>query len=253
LPTNRELVAWLGEVLVEKGDLTGAYRVYQQAMAIQQEAGAKSNYAASLVEAGEVFRQQGDSDKALNAYQEALSLQQQLGEKGNIAETQLALAELAYDSGKGVEAENLTRAALRDFQTQKELLQEISAQCLLSRALLLQGKISEAKESIARASELSEKTPDAIRRLSLDLDNARVLAATKRLLAAEIAARRMLTEAHKLGLVRLELEAALNLGQIQLERKKSQDSRARLANLSKDARAKGFFLIAQKAATAAAN
>ena len=244
-------LASIGDVLLEKGDLTGAYKMYQQAMAIQQEAGAKSNYAESLVQVGEVFRQQGDPDKAQQAYQQAMSLQEQLGEKGTLAETQLALAQLAYDSGKATEAENLTRAALRESQAQKHVLQEISAQCLLSRALLLQGKIGEAKESIARASELSEKTPDAMRRLSLSLDKARFLAATKRLLAAEIAARQVLTEAHKLGLVRQELEATLDLDEIQLERGKSQDSRNRLVNVSRDARAKGFLLIAQQATAAA--
>jgi tetratricopeptide (TPR) repeat protein len=241
----------IGEVLMEKGDLAGAYNMYQQAMAIQQEIGAKSNYASSMVSVGEVFRQQAESDKALKAYQEAESLQQQLGEKGSVAETQLGLAELAYDSGEGSGAENLTRTALQEFQTQNEPVQEISAQGLLAKSLLLQGKISGAEESIARASKLSEKTPDTVRRLSLSLDNARVLAATQRPLAAETAARQVLTEAHKLGLGRLELEAALDLDKIQLGRMKSLDCRNRLAKLSTDARTKGFVLIAQQAATAA--
>lgn len=243
----------IGDALVEKGDLAGAYKMYQQALAIQRQIGAKSNYASSLVSMGKIFRQQAEPDKALTSYQEALHMQQQLGENGSVAETQLALAELAYDSDKGAEAESLARAALHEFQTQKELLQEVSARCLLSRSLLLQGKTSEARESIARASELSEKTPDTIRRLSLNLDNARVMTATKRLLAAETAVRHVLAEARRLGLVRLELEAALALDGIQLEATKSRDSRARLSSLSTDARAKGFLLIAQEAATAAVN
>jgi serine/threonine protein kinase/tetratricopeptide (TPR) repeat protein len=237
----------MGDLQAEKGDLPGALENYRRAMVIQQEVGAKSNYASSLTSEGEVFRQQGELSRALKIDQEALTLQQQLGEQESAAESQLALAEVAYDSGKPAEAEALARRALDEFRAQREPVSEIAAGGLLSRSLLDQGKLSEAQESIIEATRLAEKTPDAISRLSLTVDSAYVLAAEKKTVAARIAARQVSTEAQKLGFVRLCLEASLALGQIQMRSGGTTEGRVRLQRLEKDARAKGFMLIAQAA------
>jgi tetratricopeptide (TPR) repeat protein len=237
----------MGDLQAEKGDLPGALENYRRAMVIQQEVGAKSNYASSLTSEGEVFRQQGELSRALKIDQEALTLQQQLGEQESAAESQLALAEVAYDSRKPAEAEALARRALDEFRAQREPVSEIAAGGLLSRSLLDQGKLSEAQESIIEATRLAEKTPDAISRLSLTVDSAYVLAAEKKTVAARIAARQVSTEAQKLGFVRLCLEASLALGQIQMRSGGTTEGRVRLQRLEKDARAKGFMLIAQAA------
>jgi serine/threonine protein kinase/tetratricopeptide (TPR) repeat protein/TolB-like protein len=236
----------IGDVQVEKGDLPNALEQFRQAMAIQQEIGAKSNYALTLVSAGEAWRQQGESKNALDAEQQALTIQQQLGEKGSAAETRLALAELTYDSGRWKDAEASARAALAEFRTEKEPVQEIAAEGLLSRALLDQGKISEARESIDEAFRLWKETPEVIRGLSLRVDNAWLLAASKRTADAEGAAREAMAEALKLGLIRLYLEASLALGKTELQSNRGE-GRARLQRLAKDARTRGFVLIAQEA------
>ena len=59
----------------------------------------------------------------------------------------------------------------------------------------------------------------------------------------------VLARANKHDFVRYQFEARLALGQ--LEVKSGTNGRARLAELEKDARAKGFLLIARKAAAAA--
>jgi tetratricopeptide (TPR) repeat protein len=236
----------IGDVQAEKGDLPDALEQFRQAMSIQQEIGARSNYASTLVSAGEVWRQQGESKRALEAEQQALTIQQQLGEKGSAAETQLALAELTYDSGRLKDAEALVRAAFAEFRTEKEPVQEIAALGLLSRALLDQGRISEARESIGEALRLWKETPEVIRGLSLRIDNAYLLAASKRTADGEGAARQAMAEALKLGLIRLYLEASLALGKTEL-RSSRGEGRARLQGLAKDARARGFVLIAQEA------
>ena len=215
-------------------------------MAIQREIGARSNYALTLVSTGEAWRQQGESKKALDAEQQALTIQQQLGERGSAAETQLALAELTYDSGRWKDAEASARAALAEFRTEKEPVQEIAAEGLLSRALLDQGKISEARESIDEAFRLWKETPEVIRGLSLRVDNAWLLAASKRTADAEGAAREAMADALKLGLIRLYLEASLALGKTELQSSR-RDGLARLQRLAKEAQARGFVLIAQEA------
>jgi tetratricopeptide (TPR) repeat protein len=159
------------------------------------------------------------------------------------------MVELADDSGRAADAESLARTALQEFRTQREPVQEISAQGLLARSLLHQGKISEAREDVAQAWKLSKKTPDMIRRLTLTLDQAALLAATKDIPAAENAAQHVLAQTERLGLFRLHLEASLTLGEVQLQEKSPDLGRKRLEETEKIARSKGFE-IARKASAA---
>jgi serine/threonine protein kinase/Tfp pilus assembly protein PilF len=240
----------IGEVMAEKGDLASAQEMYQRALAIQKEIGEKSYYAATLVDEGKILKEQAELEKARNTYQEALSIQQQLGEKSSAAETQLALADLDLDSGRTSDAEQQARVALQEFEAQKEPDQEIYAEIALSRSLLEQGKIRDANECIVKALILSKKSPDVFSRLSLTLDHASILAATKDIPAAENAARQVLSQTERLGLLRLHLEASLALGEVQMQRRNLDMGRKRLEETTKTARSKGFELIARKASAA---
>jgi tetratricopeptide (TPR) repeat protein len=245
-----EALTAIGDVLLEEGDLPGAYKMYQQASTIQHEIGGKGAYASTLVQMGRVFRQQAEADKAYRAYLDALSVQEQLGNKSDDAETRLALAELDCDSGKGAEAEQLSRTAVEAFRADAYADQEIFAQSILSRSLLQQGKVDDARAAIAEAVRLSEKSRDVTVRIPVMLDHANFMAAGKKLAEGEKAAQQALTQARKLGLFRLQLEASLTLGQIEMQAKNPAAARARLQALEKSARARGFELIAQKAANA---
>jgi serine/threonine protein kinase/tetratricopeptide (TPR) repeat protein len=243
-----QALAVIGDVLSEQGDLPGAYKMYQQASAIEHEIGGKNFYASTLTQMGRVLRQQAKTDDAQQAYRESLSLEEELGNKSDAAETRLALAELDCDSGKGTEAEQLSRAAVEAFRADAYIDEEIFAQSMLSRALLQQGKVDEARTAIAEAVRLSEKSQDVTVRIPVMLDHAYVMAAGKNLGGAESAAQAALTRARSLGLFRLQLEASLALGQIQMTGPNPTAGRARLQALEKSARAKGFELIARKAA-----
>jgi serine/threonine protein kinase/tetratricopeptide (TPR) repeat protein len=240
----------MGDVLADQGDLKGAMQMYQQAVSIQREIDDKSYYAASLVSIGKLRRQKGDHDGAKKIYEEALSLRRQLGEKGTAAETQVALGELDCDSGQASEAETLARAAIQEFRAEREADAEIQSEVLLSRSLLREGKLEDAQEAITRALMLSKKSSDVTIRLPLAIQNAYTRAAAKDLPEAERLARNVLVEANKLGFVRIELEASLALGEIQMKAKNSALGRTRLQVLEKTARAKGFELIARKASAA---
>jgi len=213
-----------------------------------REAGGKVLYASTLVLVGEVLRQQAEADKAQQAYLEALSLQEQLGNKSDAAETRLALAELDCDSGKGTEAEQLSRAAVEVFRADAYAEDEIFAQSVLSRALLRQGKLVEARTAIAEAVRLSAKSQDVSVRIPAMINHAYVMAAGKNLGGAETTAREALTRTRNLGLFRLQLEASLALGRIQMAGPNRAAGSSRLKALEKTARAKGFELIARKAA-----
>ncbi len=245
-----QALAVIGDVLLEQGDLPGAYKMYQQASAIQHEIGGKNFYAETLTEMGRVFRQQAKAGEAQQAYHQSLSLQEELGNKSDAAETRLALAELDCDSGKGEEAEQLSRSAVEAFRADAYADQEIFAQSMLSRALLQQGKVDEARAAIAEALRLSEKSQDVIVRIPVILNYAYVMAAGKNLGGAETSAQDALTRARNLGLFRLQLEASLALGEVQMQRKNRDAGRKRLEETAKMAQSKGFELIARRASAA---
>ena len=240
----------MGDVLSDQGDLKGAMQMYQQAVSIQREIDDKRSYADSLISIGRLQRQKGDGDGARKNYEEALAVHRQSGEKGLAADAQLALGELDCDSGQASEAETFARGAIQEFRAEREADAEIQSETLLSRSLLQQGKLEDAREAIARALTLSKKSSDVTIRLPLAIQNAYTQAASKDLPDAEWLARNVLAEAHKLGLVRIELEASLAIGEIQLQGTNPTLGRKQLEETEKSARSKGFELVARKASAA---
>ncbi len=240
----------MGEVLEAEGDLKGALKVDRQALDKLREGGQRHYYAGNLVMLGRVLQLEGDLDGALKNFVEAESIQEQLGEKGPAAETDLALAELDCDSGKAAQGEALARSALQEFQADKDMNHQIAAQSLVSRALLQQGKVTEAQQAIATAVTLAKKSGDVTIRMPLEIQVAYVRAGAKDLQGAEKAARNVLAEASRLGFVRFELEASLALGESEMKAGTPALGRIRLGRLEKNALAKGFESIANKAAAA---
>jgi tetratricopeptide (TPR) repeat protein len=238
----------MGDVALEQGKLPEAYKMYQQALTIEREIGGKNVYASTLTQMGRVFRQQGKADEAQQAFREALSLQEELGNKSDDADTRLAWAESDCDFGRGTEAEQLSRAAVEAFRADAYTDEEIYAQSTLSRALIQLGRVNEAGAAIAEAARLSKKSQNVIVRILVMPNRADVMAAGQDFLNAERVAQQAVAQARTVGLVRLELEASLALGQIQMRANKPAAARARLQELDKSARARGFELIARKAA-----
>ena len=118
---------------------------------------------------------------------------------------------------------------------------------MLLRSLLQQGKLDDARRAAAFANTLYEESKDVTIRLPFALESAYAKAAVKDLAGAERLARKVAVEADKLGLVRIQLEASLAIGEIQQKGPNPAQGRVRLAKLASDARAKGFELIAREA------
>jgi eukaryotic-like serine/threonine-protein kinase len=240
----------IGNVLMEQGELNAAMQMFQQAADIQQQIGDKGYYADTLISMGELHRQRGEPDSAKKLYEQALSLRQQRGEAGSVAEVELFLAEIACDSNQGETGQKFAQDAAQEFQRENESDEQILALAFLSRALLKQEKIGEAQGVIAKAKTLSQKSSDVATRLALEVDSSYVLAATGDLSGAEHLAKSAFTEANKLGFVQTQLEASLALGEIQMEDQNPASGRVLLQHLAKEARARGFALIAEKASAA---
>jgi len=248
--SSAQAISAMGDVLLEEGDLPGAYKMYQESSTIVHEIGRKILYASSLTQVGRVLRQQGKAEEAQQAYRESLSLEEELGNKSDAAETRLALAELDCDAGKGAEAEQLSRAAVETFRADAYTDEESLAQSMVSRALLRQGKLEEARSAMAEAVRLSKKSQAVLVRIPVMIDQAYLFAAGDNRGEAEVTAQDALTRARNLGLFRLQLEASLALGEIQMQKRNPVLGRKRLEDTEDSARSKGFELVAQKASTA---
>jgi len=241
----------IGDALADQGDLNGAVESYTQALRIQQQIGERSYYASSLVAIGRVRAQQGDAAAARAAYEQAQSIQQQLGEKGSIAQTQVALAQLACDAGNAGDVTKLVGAALHELQVEQKMGDEVVAQTVLARALLHLKQIHAARAAINTAASKAVRA-SIFDRFALSLLDARVQTAEGHPSVSEDTAQQVLVIAEKLGLVGVQLEAALTLEEIRAATHRSATARRELAQLQVRAQDKGFKLIACRAAIALA-
>jgi ATP/maltotriose-dependent transcriptional regulator MalT len=190
-------------------------------------------------------------------YDQALAIRTSRGDKIAIAETQLGFADLSLEEGRSpAEQEATVRQSLEVFQTQKLRDDETQAWCVLARALLAQGKAAAAKEAIQHARPLAAKSKNPIIRWPTAITAARIEIADKDFAhsAAADAARKelatIITKSRELGYMGIELDARLALAEIEMRSGQTTTGRAHLTAIEADAKAKGYSLIARKAATA---
>jgi ATP/maltotriose-dependent transcriptional regulator MalT len=171
-----------------------------------------------------------------------------------VAESQVSLAELSLEEDHPEQAETLLRPAIAEFEKENGTPDATSAYTLLSRALLTEGKLEEARKAIQHAAELGRKTPDPALTLPLAIQNARIeMAATAPGAAGRVAltaARQQLlaviASARQRGYYQIECEARLALGEAQLKANLSSD-RSQLETLEKETHERGLELLSRKA------
>jgi ATP/maltotriose-dependent transcriptional regulator MalT len=187
-------------------------------------------------------------------YEQALAIRTSAGEKLTIAETQLGLADLSLEEMHSpAEQEAAMRQALEIFQKQKARDDETLTWCVLARALLAQGKVAPAAEAMQHARSLAAKSQNpeirwrtaiAASRIDTAGKDADHSAAARKELAA------IITKSRELGYMGIELDARLALAEIEMKTGQIAAGRTHLATIEADAKAKGYNLIARKAATA---
>jgi tetratricopeptide (TPR) repeat protein len=278
-----------GELLTQLGDYKSAKASLNESLEIARTAGprsmvssvlmdmaglnvvqgnirdARAGYEQSITEAKEHFKVQvpsismglarvlllqGDLAGAQRLDEELLKRSQESGEKEDAAWCEYLLAEVALEAGRWGEAESLARKAADGLTELGSADEEPYALGILARALLRQGKVTEAQESIAKEQALSRNSQDVGIQMEVGTSAARVQAASRKPDAAVASLNALIARAAKLGCVSCAFEARLALGEIEVESGRPTPGRTRLRTLEREAKTRGFILTAQRAAAA---
>jgi hypothetical protein len=125
---------------------------------------------------------------------------------------------------------------------------EIEAEIVLARDNIRQGKTTEAADILKQAAILSASSYDPTVRFDVALATAHLRAAQHRFDDARRVIRPALDGAVAVGCVRCQLEARLELGEIEIQAGNVERGRSELRDLGDEAGKRGFRLIAEHAA-----
>ncbi len=236
----------LGNVLVERGELSQAIVDYEQGAAIAEKVGYKRGRAANLDGTAQILLIRDQLSQARDQEEQVLALRKEAGDTVQLAQGQIALATIVIEQGKPAEAEALIGAASPQFEHQTMAANASQSSALLTRALLAQSKIADAEAAAANAVALAGHTSDRSTHLMASLATAEVNARSGNEPAAMKALQSVLSESVRDGYKEFEFEARLDLGRLEL-RSSRASGRQRLEKLEEDASRKDFRLIARKA------
>ena len=232
-----------------QGDLPGAKQGFEQSLAIWQKNGDRAASAYSMWSLGGLLLLEADFKGARKMLEQALAIRTSAGEKITISETLLELADLSLEEARSpLEQEAVARQVLDVLQKQKARDDEIRAWCILSRALLAEGKAGAAQEAVQHARALAAKSQNPEIRWGATIAAARIATADK------AGARKELTDvvaqSHRLGYALVELDARLALAELEMKAGQTAEGRAHLTAVEADAKAKGYNLVARQAVIA---
>ncbi len=253
-PSSARTLERIGLTIYCRGELAGAQKKYEEVLAISKEIG-DENVAAGLVDSeADVLVARDNLAGAKKLYEGSLDTFRRLGDTSDVGQVLLDLAEMLLEQGYLEEAGKMARNAVKEIQAAKDARRDSRAHAVLAEVLLAQGEISEPKKEIDQAlSHVAEI--QWWHRMRILVIAARVRAASGQnsdVAGASQDLRAILEEARKKNTPQIQFEARLALGEIELASGDAKAGRAELVTLTKDARAKGFRLIARKASTALA-
>jgi serine/threonine protein kinase/tetratricopeptide (TPR) repeat protein len=268
-PFSRSYALWrMAEVLTLQGDLAGAKMRLQEALPTDIGP-ADIGAAGQLVDLAHILYLQADLNGARKRLNEALPVIKQLpsiyGEDRNAEALELSFlltdSELSIEEGHASRAEELVKRVLAKLLASPDLSPwydrwdvwdtQVEAETRLAVTLIAIGKVVEARNEIDGITGVMAKSMSRRRRLDYEVAAARILAASGHPTEAKKKLEATLSEAAKYGFVGSQLEARLALGEIDMRSGGLAAGGARLAALEKDAQAKGFLLIAHRAAAEA--
>src|SRR5580700_8860429 len=134
----------LGNVLVERGELSQAMSYYEQGISLAEKIGYKEGRVFNLGGLAQISLIRDQVSQARDQAEQVLTFQKEVGDSVEIARSQIALATIVIEEGKPAEAEALLRAAAPQLEQQTIATSASQSAALLARALLAQSKVAEA-------------------------------------------------------------------------------------------------------------
>ena len=248
---NKSLLAaakeTLGSIAETQGEMPPALHMYQEAAAVLKDSGARTEYAGAQRSLARALLREADFASASKALSEALPIDRDSGAKGDTALDQVALAQLALAQKGSVDIGAL-RSAIDELRAEKMTDDEIEAEIVLAREIVQQDNTAEAADIMKRATILSAKSYDPMIRFDVALATAYLRASQHHFDDARRTVRPAMQSVVAVGCVRCQLEARLELGEIDIQAGEVQRGRAQLRVLAEDADHRGFRLIAEHAA-----
>ena len=162
--------------------------------------------------------------------------------------SRVRLAQLCIEEGHPSVGEGIAREAVEQFRQEKLLGNEAEATAVVAQSLAGEQKLDEAIGEVDRATALAANSENAELHLTVGLIAGQVHAAAGQCAEATKLLHATLSDATAAGFVGYELEARLALAQVAIESGAAAAHRGRLRDLEKEASAKGFLVIARKAA-----
>jgi len=245
----------LADLRLAQGDVKTAQDLATQSVAVTRPMnGAYQILTGAMEVVGDSLLAQALFTDARNQYQQALDIRQKAGERSLVAESNVSLAILAVEEGHPEKAESLLREAITDFEKENEVPDATSAYTSLSRALLAEGKLADARKTIQHAVELNRKSTDPALTLPAAIQSARIQMATA---GNDAAGHRALANARnrlhaanatakKLGYYEIECDARLALGELDSKTNPSL-ARSELETIEKETHESGLELLSRKA------
>jgi len=236
----------LGSIAEARGDMQTALQHHREAVALFRDMDDKAQYASAERHLGKALLIHGDPEGARQALAEALTVDHDINAKADAALDQVMIAEVSLEQGRSPDLGTL-RVALDELRLEKMADEEIEAEIILARQLLQQQKITAAAETLRRVIALSAKSYDPVVRFDAALATARLYAVQRRFGDSSRTLRSALPQTVKPDCVRCQLEARLELGEIELQTGNASRGNLQLRQLADEAQRRGFGLIAQRA------
>lgn len=246
----------LADLQLTQGNVRDAHRLAQQAIdSLRPAENAFQSQADAMVELGSALEAEGDLQGAKEQFEQTAVMRQKFGASLLVEESHVELAGVRIEEGHPDDAEPLLRAALAVFEKEKSDPDSSSAYTLLSRVLLEQGKLDDARSAAKKGAQLSLSSADPALRLPAEIQEARVESASGdpgQVAAARQTLHAVIATAAKLGYYNVECEARLALGELELKANPSIGHR-QLTTLASETHERGLELLAHQAQSAIAS
>ena len=215
----------LADVLRVQGELDRAISLHEQALAIFNEIGDRATAVAVDMSLGKALIAKQDLAAARLILQEALKVNREIGAKGDAALDQVMLARVAFLERRPEQFGASVQSAIEELGGENRAADEMEALAMLTEALIAQGRINEARDTVERARAL--RASDWLARFRLSASSAQLEAARGNDAIARQQLVAVMADAQRVGCVICQTELRAVLSQLDGNRSLRNDRGAK--------------------------